>query len=71
MPNNFLQLLSYIFAISVSAAVIITLIAFSATIFVLAFTYIFIPLLIIAGVRWLWMKYRCRTQDRITFFNDK
>lgn len=71
MPKNFLQLLSYILAISVSAALIITIIAFSATIFILAFTYIFIPLLVIAGVRWLWMKYKCYNQDRITFFNDK
>ena len=57
MPqNNFLSMLIYIFGIALTVALFATVIAFGATIFVLSFTYVFIPLLIIAFVRWVWYK---------------
>lgn len=70
MPNNFLAMLYYILGVAFMAALVISIIAFTTTVFVLAFTYIFIPLLIIAGIRWLWLKFQNRS-GKITFYNDK
>ncbi len=67
MPANFITLLFYILAAAVGLAAMVTIIALGATIFALAFVYIFIPLFIIAGLRWLWFKYKYSQKGRITF----
>lgn len=70
MPNNFLATLYYILGIAFMAALFISIVAFTTTVFVLAFTYIFIPLLAIAGVRWLWLKLTNRNA-KITYYDHK
>lgn len=70
MPNNsFMNVLIYIFGIALTVALFATVIAFGATIFILSFTYVFIPLLIIAFFRWLWLRFN-RKDERITFYRD-
>lgn len=71
MPqNNFLSMLIYIFGIALMVALFATVIAFGATIFVLSFTYVFIPLLIIAFVRWVWYKIKNK-HESITYYDDR
>ena len=71
MPqNNFLSMLIYIFGIALMVALFATVIAFGATIFVLSFTYVFIPLLIIACVRWVWYKIKNK-HESITYYDDR
>lgn len=70
MPKNFLSVVAYVFAIAAGLALLITLIAFSATIFALAFIYIFVPLFIFAGIRYLWLRYKYRGYEKITFIDD-
>ncbi len=71
MPqNNFLSMLIYIFGIALTVALFATVIAFGATIFVLSFTYVFIPLLIIAFVRWVWYKIKNK-HESITYYDDR
>lgn len=71
MPqNNFLSMLIYIFGIALTVALFATIIAFGATIFVLSFTYVFIPLLIIAFVRWVWYKIKNK-HESITYYDDR
>ncbi len=68
MPVNYIQIVFSVLAAALGIALLITLVAFGATIFALAFVYVFIPLLIIATARWLWLKYRLKTQEKITYF---
>lgn len=71
MPqNNFLSMLIYIFGIALTVALFATVIAFGATIFVLSFTYVFIPLLIIAFVRWVWYKIKNK-HESITYYDNR
>lgn len=70
MPANFLSVLYYTLAVALGLALIVTLVAFGATIFALAFIYIFIPLFLVAFVRWLWLKYKFKKQGYI-IYNDK
>ena len=67
MPVNYIQIVFSVLAAALGIALLITLVAFGATIFALAFVYIFIPLFIIAGLRWLWFKYKYSQKGRITF----
>lgn len=71
MPDNFLNTLSYIVAMSLGLAFVITAAIFGFTLFAVIFTYIFIPLLIIAVLRWLWLKYQFSKKGRITYNDDK
>lgn len=71
MRNDFLSLLFYVVAAAIGIAAVITIIALGATIFALAFVYVFIPLFIIAGVRWLWLKYQISKRDRIEYYDDR
>lgn len=70
MQNNFLNMLIYVLAASIGIAALITLIALGATIFAVVFAYVFIPLLILAALRWLWLKYRLSKQGRIKYFDN-
>ncbi len=69
MQNNFLNMLIYVLAASIGIAALITLIALGATIFAVVFAYVFIPLLILAALRWLWLRYRFSKQGRIEYFD--
>lgn len=71
MQNNFLNVIFYVLAASLGIAALITLIALGATIFAVVFTYVFIPLFIIALIRWLWLKYRFSKTGRIEYYDDK
>lgn len=71
MPNNFLNTLSYIVAMSLGLAFIITAAIFGFTLFAIIFTYVFIPLFIIAVLRWLWLKYQFSKRSRITYRDDE
>lgn len=71
MQNNFLNVIFYVLAASLGIAALITLIALGATIFAVIFTYVFIPLFIIALIRWLWLKYRFSKTGRIEYYDDK
>ena len=70
MPANFLSVLYYTLAVALGLALVVTLVAFGATIFALAFIYIFIPLFLVATIRWLWLKYKLKKQGYI-IYNDK
>ena len=70
MQNNFLNMLIYVLAASIGIAALITLIALGATIFAVVFAYVFIPLLILAALRWLWLKYGLSKQGRIEYFDN-
>ena len=71
MRNDFLSLSFYVVAAAIGIAAVITIIALGATIFALAFVYVFIPLFIIAGVRWLWLKYQISKRGRIEYYDDR
>lgn len=71
MPDNFLNTLSYIVAMSLGLAFIATLAIFGFTLFVVIFTYVFIPLFLIALIRWLWLRYKLSAQGRINYYDDK
>lgn len=71
MPNNFLNTLSYIVAMSLGLAFVITAAIFGFTLFAVIFAYVFIPLFIIAVLRWLWLKYQFSKKGRITYNDDK
>ncbi len=71
MQNNFLNMIFYVLAGSLGIAALVTLIALGATIFAVVFTYVFIPLLIIAVIRWLWLKYQLSKTGRIEYYDDK
>lgn len=71
MPNNFLNTLSYIVAMSLGLAFVVTAAIFGFTLFAVIFTYVFIPLFIIAVLRWLWLKYQFFKRGRITYNDDK
>ena len=71
MPDNFLNTLSYIVAMSLGLAFIATLAIFGFTLFIVIFTYVFVHLFLIALIRWLWLKYKISKQTRITFYDDK
>lgn len=70
MPANFLSVVYAVFAAAIVIALLVTLVIFGATIFAVAFVYIFIPLFIIASVRWLWLKYKYNKTGRIEFFDN-
>ena len=71
MPTNFLTVFYYVLATALGIAFLVTAIAFSATVFAVVFAYVFIPLLIIAFIRWLWLKYQYNKQKRIFYYDDK
>ncbi len=71
MPDNFLNTLSYIVAMSLGIAFVATLAIFGFTLFVVVFTYVFIPLFLIALIRWLWLRYKFFKQGKISYHDDK
>ena len=70
MPNNFLNLLIYVVAASIGIAALITLIVLGATIFTVVFAYVFIPSFILAGLRWLWIRYYLAKHPKMEYFKD-
>ncbi len=71
MPNNnFFNIFIYILGIALTVALFATVIAFGATIFVLSFVYVFVPLLVIAFFRWIWLRFKYK-DERITYYKDK
>ena len=71
MSNNFLNTLAYISATSIFVALFITIIVFGFTMFVLVFSYVFIPLLVFAGIRWLWPKKTTQKTVTVEFIDKK
>lgn len=71
MPNNFLNTLTYLVALSLGLAFVVTAIIFGFTLFAIIFTYIFIPLFIIALLRWLWLKYQISKKGQITYYDEQ
>lgn len=70
MPVNFMSVLFYVLAAALGIAAVVTLIALGATIFAVVFTYVFIPLFLIAGARWLWLKYKLSKRGKIEYFRN-
>lgn len=71
MPANFLNVFYYVLAAALGIAFLVTVIAFSAAVFAVVFTYVFIPLFILAAGRWLWLKYKYNPNNRIPFDDCK
>ena len=65
-----MSVLLYVLATALGIAAVVTLIALGATIFAVVFTYVFIPLFLIAGIRWLWLKHQFSKRGKIEYFRD-
>ena len=71
MPANFLTMVYYLLGLALVIALLASIVAVGFTIFVGVFTYVFIPLLIIAGIRYLWIRWQLRKTERITYYDEK
>lgn len=71
MPANFLTMVYYILGLALAIALLASIVAVGFTIFVVVFTYVFIPLLIIAGIRYLWIRWQLHKTGRITYYDEK
>ena len=71
MPNNFINALSYIRATSRFIALFVTIIVCGVAIVVFVFSYIYIPLLAFAGLRWLRQHHHKEKTMTVEFIEKK